>query len=73
MAADTPTEDTKTKWRADFDAAAAQPLELRLRYGFVKTCKPVLDDVRYRSFETMEEYREWCARELPAWLGYGRA
>jgi hypothetical protein len=58
--------------RAEFDAAAARPLATRLRYAFIKTYKPVLDDAPYRSFETMEEYRRWCERELPTWLGYAR-
>lgn len=59
-------------WLADFEAAARRPLELRLRYAFVKTYKPVLDDARFRSFATMEEYRRWCQDNLPSWLGYGR-
>ena len=58
-------------WLAEFDSAAARALEVRLRYAFVKTYKPVLDDAPYRSFETMQEYREWCNTELPGWLGYG--
>jgi hypothetical protein len=57
---------------ADFEAAARRPLEQRLRYAFIKTYKPVLDDAPYRSFETMEEYRQWCEANLPKWLGYGR-
>ena len=44
----------------------------RMRYGFNYVYKPVLDDVPYRSFATMEEYRQWCERNLPPWLGYGR-
>lgn len=59
------------QWRAEFDAAAARPLEQRLDYAFVTTYKPVLDDAPYRSFDTMEEYRTWCNEELPSWLGYG--
>jgi hypothetical protein len=47
-------------------------LKTRLRYAFVHTYKPVLDDARYRSFDTMAEYRAWCERELPSWLGYGQ-
>ena len=43
-----------------------------MRYAFIHTYKPVLDDARFRAFETMTEYREWCERSLPAWLGYGR-
>ena len=64
--------DIDPEWRAEFDAAAARPLEQHLRYGFVKTYKPVLDDASYRAFDTMEAYREWCDAHLPAWLGYGR-
>ena len=59
------------EWLAEFEAAAARPLEVRLRYAFVNTYKPVLDDAPYRSFGTMEEYREWCNTHLPGWLGYG--
>jgi hypothetical protein len=50
-----------------------RPLRTRLRYAFIHTYKPILDDAPYRSFETMAQYRAWCARELPAWLGYGPA
>lgn len=59
-------------WRQEFDAAARRSLKTRLRYAFVHTYKPVLDDARYRSFDTMAEYRAWCERELPSWLGYGQ-
>jgi hypothetical protein len=43
-----------------------------MRYAFIKTYKPVLDDAAFRSFDTMEEYRRWCETNLPDWLGYGR-
>lgn len=59
-------------WLAEFDAAARRPLAQRFRYSFVRTYKPVLDDARYRSFASMEDYRRWCAENLPDWLGYGR-
>jgi hypothetical protein len=59
-------------WIAEFEAAARRPLSQRLRYAFVKTYKPVLDDVTYRSFDSLEEYRRWCETALPSWLGYGR-
>ena len=59
-------------WQAEFEAAARRPLEQRVRYAFIHTYKPVLDDARYRSFETMAEYRKWCEENLPKWLGYGR-
>ncbi|MCA1852171.1 MAG: hypothetical protein ACT4QB_03725 [Gammaproteobacteria bacterium] len=60
------------QWREEFDAAAKRPLRTRFRYAFIHTYKPVLDDAGYRSFDTMEDYRAWCERELPSWLGYGR-
>ena len=59
-------------WLEEFEAAARRPLEVRMRYSFIHTYKPVMDDAKYRSFETMEEYRRWCEENLPSWLGYGR-
>lgn len=70
MASDT-TEIPKD-WLEEFEAAARRPLELRMRYAFIRTYKPVLDDAGFRSFDTMEEYRRWCEANLPDWLGYGR-
>jgi hypothetical protein len=60
------------EWLADFEAASRRTLEQRMKYAFIKTYKPVMDDARYRSFATMEEYRRWCEANLPEWLGYGR-
>lgn len=51
---------------------ARRPVSQRIHYGFIKTYKPVLDDEPYRSFETMAEYRDWCEKNLPRWLGFGR-
>ena len=48
----------------------ARPLEARMKYGFCRVHRPVLDTPGVRVFDTMEEYREWCARELPAYLGF---
>lgn len=61
-----------SEWLSEFEAAARRPLAQRFRYAFVRTYKPVLDDARYRSFESLEEYRRWCEENLPDWLGYGR-
>jgi hypothetical protein len=47
-------------------------VETRLRYAFIHTYKPVLDDEPFRAFANMEEYRRWCETNLPEWLGYGR-
>ena len=60
-------------WIRDFEAASRRTLEEHMKYSFIHTYKPVLDDEPYRSFDTMEEYRRWCEEKLPSWLGYGRA
>ena len=62
----------KERWWREFDAMAKRPLSQRIRYGFLHTYKPVLDDEPYRSFDTMEDYRRWCEEHLPRWLGYAR-
>jgi hypothetical protein len=67
-----PTDAERRAWFEEFAAAARRPLATRLRYAFIKTYKPVLDDAPYRSFETLAEYRAWCEANLPSWLGYGR-
>ena len=59
-------------WLADFEAAARRPLPLRWKYAFIHTYKPVMDDAQYRSFDTTEQYRQWCEDNLPEWLGYAR-
>lgn len=61
-----------SEWVAEFEAAARRPLHQRMRYAFIRTYKPVLDDAPYRSFDTMAEYRRWCEQNLPSWLGYAR-
>ena len=67
-----PADEELARWREEFDAAAKRPLRTRFRYAFIRTYKPVLDDVGYRAFDTMADYRAWCDRELPRWLGYAR-
>ena len=68
-------EETKKtipkEWLEEFEAAARRPLEMRMRYAFIRTYKPVMDDASFRAFDTMEDYRRWC-ETLPDWLGYGR-
>lgn len=63
-----PSQDPE--WWAEFEAAARRPLATRMRYAFIRTYKPVLDDARYRSFDSMAQYRTWCDANLPDWLGY---
>ncbi len=54
-------------------ASVCRPLEQRLKYAFITTYKPVMDDEPFRAFDTMADYRQWCEENLPSWLGYGRA
>jgi hypothetical protein len=68
-----PDPEERRQWEADFEAAARRPLAQRLRYAFIRTYKPVLDDAPYRAFDTMADYRAWCRDNLPVWLGYGPA
>jgi len=63
---------TNAEWEAEFEAAARRPLPVRMRYAFIRTYKPVLDDAPYRAFDSLEEYRRWCQENLPEWLGYAR-
>lgn len=72
MEADVSVPETDRKvWEEEFAAAARRPLAVRMRYAFIRTYKPVLDDAPYRSFDSMADYRRWCETELPSWLGYG--
>ena len=48
----------------------ARPLATRIKYGFNRVHKPVLDDAPWRSFDSMAEYRAWCAENLPEYLGF---
>lgn len=66
------TEAERREWIAEFDAMARRSLPVRVRYGFIHTVKPVMDEAPSRVFDTMQQYREWCEKELPMWLGYGR-
>ena len=60
------------EWLDGFEAAARRPIEVRWRYAFIHTYKPVLDDAPYRAFDSMADYRRSCEENLPDWLGYGR-
>jgi hypothetical protein len=49
-----------------------RPMALRMKYGFYRIYKPVLDDAPWRSFISTAEYRAWCEANLPSYLGYRR-
>lgn len=46
-----------------------RPLALRIKYGFCRVYRPVLDDAPWRAFDSTAEYRTSCAAHLPADLG----
>ena len=47
-----------------------RPMDARIKYGFCRMHKPVLDDAPWRVFDSMSDYRAWCAANLPAYLGF---
>jgi hypothetical protein len=65
-------DDIPADWLAEFEAASRRPLATRMKYAFIRTYKPVLDDARFRAFDSTAQYRQWCEANLPDWLGYGR-
>jgi hypothetical protein len=69
---DEPSPALLKQWLEEFEAAACRPLEQRMKYAFIHTYKPVLDDAPFRAFDTLADYRAWCEANLPEWLGYGR-
>ena len=58
--------------RKEFEISLNRNVLERVRRGFIKTYKPVMDDAPYRIFNTMRDYNAWCERKLPGWLGYGK-
>jgi len=65
------TSDPLADFKAQCKRSIGRSVEERMRYGFYYVYKPVMDDADWRSFDSMEEYREWCRANLPAYLGYG--
>lgn len=51
--------------RLDFLDGLSRTVEERISLGWVPIKLPVIDDMPYRIFETMEEYRRWTERTLP--------
>ncbi len=59
-------DDFKEQCRRQLEKSVEQ----RIKYGFFRQYKPVLDDAPYRVFDTMREYREWADKNLPRYLGF---
>jgi hypothetical protein len=56
--------------KLDFMDGLSRTVEDRIGLGFVPFKIPVIDEMPYRIFETMEGYRKWSEKELPRFLGY---
>jgi hypothetical protein len=52
-------------WREQCRQQLERDVRTRIKYGFCHVHKPVLDDVRFRAFETMAEYRECVSAISP--------
>ena len=65
-AADIPLSEFRDQCRRQLQ----RPLADRIRYGFCRVYKPVLDDAAYRVFDSTAEYRARCDAHLPSYLGY---
>ena len=58
--------------KKEIEMALKRKVVERIRRGFIKTYKPVMDDASYRIFQNLRDYNHWCDKELPKWLGYGK-
>lgn len=56
----------------DFLDGLLRSIEERIELGLVPIKLPVIDDLPYRIFDTMEEYRQWLNDALPKYLGFYR-
>jgi hypothetical protein len=66
-------EQADEAFREQCRCQMSRPMALRLKYGFNRVHKPVLDDAPWRSFDSMAAYRAWCEENLPEYLGFKRA
>ena len=68
MAEGNETEDFRLQCRRQL----ARPVSDRIRFGFFRNANPVRDPGWNRSFGSMEEYRQFCEVNYPAYYGYAR-
>lgn len=64
--------DEKSMQRKEFEISLKRSVLERVRRGFIKTYRPVMDNAPYRIFSRMQDYKSWCEKKLPEWLGYGK-
>ena len=58
------------QFKLDFSDGLSHTVYERIELGFIKLKLPVIDDEKYRIFDTIEEYRKWTNQNTPDWLGY---
>jgi len=61
--------DEDEQFREQCRRQLRRSVDQRIKYGFFKNYKPILDD-ESRSFDTMAAYRKWAHDTLPEYLGY---
>jgi hypothetical protein len=66
-------EQARDAFREQCRRQMDRPLALRIKYVFNRVYKPMLDDAPWRSFDSMAEYRDWCEKNLPKYLGFQRS
>ncbi len=59
----------KEQLELDFADSFSRSIEERINLGFIPMKLPVINDVKWRAFDTMKDYRRW-ANDLPEYLGY---
>jgi hypothetical protein len=70
---DSHEERIRQQWIAEFEAFSKLSIEERCQRIGRKRYHPILNAALFRAFNTTAEYREWCEKNLPPWLGYGPA
>lgn len=52
-----------------FEASLKKSPKQRIIEGFIYNPQPILNDIPYRSWGKMEDYKLWCKNNLPKYLG----
>ena len=66
----TPDDAADLQFREQCRRQLARSVEARMKYGFCHVPRPGIDTPTSRVFSSTRAYREWCAENLPAYLGY---
>ena len=56
--------------RLDFLDGLSRSVDERIEFGLIPIKLPVIDELPYRIFDKMEDYRNWLNTALPKYLGY---